>query len=79
MKTIIKFLDADLINDVVYLMVGLKQIEIAGQEYRILVSLSSKWQSGLEKKDTTFKFIESNAIRMEGRAMAAIVKKIINK
>jgi len=79
MKTIIKFLDADLINDVAYLMVGLKQIEITGQEYRMLVSFSSEWKSGLEKKRTTFKFIESNAIGMEGRAMAGIVKKIINK
>ena len=79
MKTIIKFLDADLINDVTYLIVGLKQIEIAGQEYRMLVSLSSKWQSGLEKKRTTFKFIESNAIGMEGKAMAGIIKRIINK
>lgn len=79
MKTTIKFLDADLVNDITYLMVGIKQIEIAGQEYRMLVSLSSKWQSGLEKKRTSFKFIESNAIGEEGRAMASIIKKIINR
>lgn len=79
MKTIIKFLDADLVNDITYLMVGIKQIEISGQEYRALVGYSNDWRSGLEKKGTTFKFIENNAMRAEGRASARNIKRIINK
>lgn len=79
MKTLVRFLDADLINDIVYLMVGIKQVEITGQEYRELCSYANDWRSGLEKKKQTFKFIENNAMRIEGFAMARNIKRIINK
>lgn len=79
MKTIIRFLDTDLVNGITYLMVGIRQIEITSQEYRELNSYARDWRSGLEKKGLTFKFLEKNAIRIEGLAMARNIKRIINK
>lgn len=83
MKTIIRFLDADLINDIVTLMVGIKQIEIKGSDYRMLNSLAKDWRSGLElvsgKNGNLFKFNSDNSYRIEGRASANIVMRILNK
>ncbi|WP_293666458.1 hypothetical protein [uncultured Parabacteroides sp.] len=83
MKTIIRFLDADLINDIVTLMIGIKQVEIKGSDYRILNSLAKDWRSGLElvsgKSGRLFKFNSDNSYRIEGRASANIVMKILNK
>lgn len=78
MKTIINFIDADLVNGIVYLMVGHKDIELTVEKYRELVGYSQKWNSGLEKKGTTFKFIEKNATRVDGLAMARNIKKILS-
>lgn len=83
MKTIIRFLDADLINDIVTLMAGIKQVEIKGSDYRMLNSLAKDWRSGLElvssKNGSLFKFNSDNAYRIEGRASANIVMRILNK
>lgn len=84
MKTTIKFLDADLINGKVILMVGLKQVTISSQEYRTLRSIANDWQSGLSfvsnvTNGTLFKFTPENAYGASGRACNNIVEQIINK
>lgn len=82
MKTTIKFLDADLVNDIVTLMVGIKQVEIRGNDYRTLLSIAKDWRSGLEfitnKNGSMFKFNSDNAHQIEGKASATLVIRIIN-
>ena len=84
MKTTIKFLDADLINGKVVLMVGLKRVTISSQEYRMLRELANDYHCGLDfvpkhSNGTLFKFISENAYGASGRACNNIVEQIINK
>ena len=84
MKTTIKFLDADLVNNKTMLMVGIKQVTISSEEYRMLRSIANDWQSGLSfvsnvTNGTLFKFIPENAYGVSGRACNRIVERIINK
>lgn len=83
MKTTIKFLDADLVNDIATLMIGIKQVEARGNDYRTLVSIAKDWRSGLElitnKNGSMFKFNSDNAYQIEGKASASLVMKIINR
>ena len=84
MKTTIKFLDADLINGKVLLMIGIRQVTISAEDYRTLRSIACDWHSGLDfistaKNGTFFKFIPKNAIGIEGQALNNIIEKIINK
>ena len=62
MKATIKFLDADLVNGKTMLMVGIKQVTISSEEYRMLRSIANDWHSGLcfvsnVTNGTLFKFI----------------------
>ena len=84
MITTIKFLDADLVNGKTMLMVGIKQVTISSEEYRMLRSIANDWQSGLSfvsnvTNGTLFKFISENAYGVYGRACNRIVERIINK
>lgn len=84
MKTTIKFLDADLVNGKTMLMVGIKQVTISSEDYRMLRSIASDWQSGLSfisnvTNGTMFKYIPENAYGVSGRAYNSIVERIINK
>lgn len=79
MNTTIKFLDADLVNDITYLMVDIRMIEMPSRDYRTLVGYSKSWRSGLEKRGTTFKLMDKNAIGMEGRAIMSNIEKILKR
>lgn len=84
MATTIKFLDADLVNGKTMLMVGIKQITISSEDYRMLRSIANDWTSGLSfvsnaTNGTLFKFTPENAYGMSGRACNNIVEQIINK
>lgn len=84
MKATIKFLDADLENNKTMLMVGIKQVTISSEEYRMLRSIANDWHSGLSfvsnaTNGTLFKFIPENAYGVSGRACNNIVERIINK
>lgn len=82
--TTIKFLDADLVNSKTVLMVGIKQVTISSEEYRMLRSIANDWYSGLSfvsnaTNGTLFKFIPDNAYGVPGRTCNNIVERIINK
>ena len=84
MATTIKFLDADLVNGKTMLMVGIKQVTISSEEYRMLRSIANDWHSGLcfvsnVTNGTLFKFIPESAYGVSGRACNSIVERIINK
>lgn len=84
MKATIKFLDADLVNGKTMLMVGIKQVTISSDEYRMLRCIANDWQSGLcfvsnVTNGTLFKFMPENAYGASGRACNNIVEQIINK
>lgn len=82
-KTLIKFIDCDFVYGTVILFVGNEYRKISREDYRILVSYQYDWQSGLTPviktthKATVMKFDESKAFRMEGRAMASAIKRIL--
>lgn len=83
-STTIKFLDADLVNSKTTLMVGIKQITISSEDYRMLRSIANYWYSGLQfvsnaTNGTLFKFMPESAYGVSGRACNSIVERIINK
>lgn len=84
MKTTIKFLDTDFTYGIVVLMVGIRQVEISLNEYRMLREIANDYHSGLDfitkaTNGTLFKFIPENAYGASGRAYNNIVEQIINK
>lgn len=76
-KTTMRFLDADLVYDKVFIMVGSSIKQITGQQYRVLNQLSRDWTSGLEKKGNLFKFNSQSAYSQKGHAAAQLIKEII--
>lgn len=84
MKTTIKFLDTDFTYGIVVLMVGIRQVEISLNEYRMLREIANDYHSGLDfitkaTNGTLFKFIPENAYGSTGYACNRLVEKIINK
>lgn len=83
MKTTIKFVNADLVNATVTLMVGTRQITVSSSEYKRLHDISKDWTSGLwfltRHNGTTFTFNSNNAYGIKGQALVRIVESIINK
>lgn len=82
-KTLIKYIDGDLVFGRVLLMVGTEFRTINVSEYRQLTSYANQWQSGLERvfrkthPATVLYFNEKNALRAEGQAMARIIKRML--
>lgn len=76
-KTTMRFIDADLVYDKVFIMVGANIKQITGKQYRVLNQLSHDWTSGLEKIGNLFKFNSQNAYQQKGRAAAKLIKDII--
>lgn len=81
MRTIVKFIDCDLINDKTTLMVGLELKTISSRDYRMLLSLANDYTSGLDivtkKNGTTMKFISEHAFTPAGIACSKIIKKVL--
>ena len=75
-STTIKFLDADLVNSKTTLMVGIKQITISSEDYRMLRSIANYWYSGLQFVSNA---TNGSAYGVSGRACNSIVERIINK
>ena len=82
-KTLVKFIDADLVYGRVIIMVGTVLRTISTSEYRHLLAYAGKWQSGLEKvfrkthPATVLYFNEAHSQTTEGWAMARNIKKLL--
>lgn len=84
MKTTIKFIDSDLVNGIVTIMVGSKLIDITREAYKILHSLANDWHNNLEivskpNKRTVMKF-NSERLPMgsiQGMAQTRIICNIL--
>ena len=81
MRATVKFIDCDLINDKVTLMVGLELKTISGKDYRMLLSLAHDYTSGLDvvtrKNRMTMKFISEHAFTPAGIACSKIIKRVL--
>lgn len=82
-KTLIKFIDADLVYGKTIIMVGTVLRTISSNDYRALISYAGKWQSGLERvfrkthPATVLYFNEAHSLTAEGHAMARNIKKLL--
>lgn len=82
-KTLIKFIDADLVHGKTLLMVGTEYRTISSSDYRTLLAYAGKWESGLERvfrkthPATILRFNEERSYRPEGWAMARNIKKLL--
>lgn len=82
-KTLVKFIDADLVFGRTNIMVGTVLRTISTSEYRQLLAYAGKWQSGLVKvfrkthPATVLYFNEAHALTTEGYAMARNIKKLL--
>ena len=82
-KTLIKFIDADLVYGKTLIMVGTVLRTIKSSEYRQLLSYANNWQSGLERvfhkthSATVLYFNEAHALTTEGYAMSRNIKKLL--
>lgn len=82
-KTLVKFIDADLAYGKTIIMVGNILRTIKSSEYRQLLAYADKWQSGLERvfrkthPATVLYFNEAHSQTSEGYAMARNIKKLL--
>lgn len=81
MRTIVKFIDSDLVNSKVTLMVGLELKTISSKDYRMLQDLAQNYTTGLDivtrKNGTTMKFISEHAFTPAGIACSKIIKRVL--
>lgn len=81
MRTTVKFIDCDLLNDTTTLMVGLELRTISGEDYRMLLNLAQNYTTGLDivtrKNGTTMKFISEHAFTPAGIACSKIIKRVL--